>query len=99
MFSPLQGETAKKLLPSLVYAELSTLVYYRKGTLFFRSSAVISICRDMAWYGVLFVPLLLVPRTVRDALYNWIASNRKSLFASNAKCPTISANDRLRFLK
>ena len=99
MFSPLQGETAKKLLPLQAITDLSTLVYYRKGKLLFRSSAVIGICRDMAWYGVFFVPFLLIPRNVRDALYNWIANNRKSLFASNAKCPTVSPNDRLRFLK
>lgn len=99
MFSPLQGETAKKLLPLQAITDLSTIVYYQKGKLLFRSTAVIRICKDMAWYGVFLVPFLLIPRSIRDAVYNVIANNRKRLFPADAKCPVISASDRLRVLK
>ena len=40
----------------------------------------------------------LVPRALRDGVYNWLARNRHGLFAIGESCPLPTADERARFL-
>jgi predicted DCC family thiol-disulfide oxidoreductase YuxK len=97
-FAAIQGEVAKGLLPSSMIAELSSLVYYRKGKCLVKSRAALTIFRDMSWYGFLALPLFLVPRFLADAIYDWIARNRYAWFGKRASCRIPSAEEKNRFL-
>ncbi len=98
LFSSLQGSTAKRLVPQEMLVDLSSIVYYRKGSMYTKSTAVLFICKDMAWYGGLALPFLLVPRVVRDGVYNWVARNRYKWFGKSDTCRIPSAAERTRFL-
>ena len=98
LFSSLQGSTAKRLVPQEMLVDLSSIVYYRKGSMYTKSTAVLFICKDMAWYGGLALPFLLVPRFVRDGVYNWVARNRYKWFGKSDTCRIPSAAERTRFL-
>lgn len=97
-FSSLQGEAAKRILPPPVLEDLSSLVYYRKGKCLVKSKAALYIFRDMAWYGFLGLPFFLVPRFLRDAIYDWIARNRYRWFGKRDTCRIPSAEERHRFI-
>lgn len=46
------------------------------GKIFFRSDAAIELARALGGWWKLLVPLCLIPRCLRDAVYKWIASHR-----------------------
>jgi len=98
MFSSLQGNTAKRLLTDAMVKDLSSIVYYRNGKCFVKSTAVLLIMRDMAWYGVLCLPFLIVPTLVRDTIYDWVARNRYRWFGKRDACRIPSPEERSRFL-
>jgi len=98
LFSSLQGSNAQRILPQELLVNLSSIVYYRKGRIYTKSTAVLFICKDMAWYGGLALPFLLVPRFARDGVYNWIARNRYKWFGKSDTCRIPSAAERTRFL-
>ena len=98
LFSSLQGSTAKRLLPHEMLVDLSSIVYHRRGRIYTKSTAVLFICKDMAWYGGLVLPFLLVPRIVRDGVYNWVAQNRYKWFGKSDACRVPTAVERTRFL-
>jgi len=106
-FAPLQGETAARLLPALcLAADLQTLIFVRgAGTpgvrADVRSSGVLEILRVVGgvwgWLGA----LRLVPRSLRDAVYDWVARHRYSWFGrldAAAACRLPSGGSRARFL-
>jgi predicted DCC family thiol-disulfide oxidoreductase YuxK len=98
LFSSLQGSNAQRVLPQELLVDLSSIVYYRRGRIFTKSTAVLFICNDMAWYGGLALPFFLVPRFVRDGVYNWVARNRYKWFGKSDTCRVPSAAERTRFL-
>jgi predicted DCC family thiol-disulfide oxidoreductase YuxK len=98
LFSSLQGQRAKELLPREMIEELSSIVYYRKGRCHIKSTAVLLIFFDMAWYGFIVLPFFLVPTFLRDAVYNWIARNRYRWFGKRESCRVPSPRERNRFL-
>ena len=75
-FAPLQGETAR-VRGLAGYADRSgSIVVVREGVVFLRSDACLEIAAALG--GAWRICLLgrLVPRLVRDGIYNLVASNR-----------------------
>jgi predicted DCC family thiol-disulfide oxidoreductase YuxK len=97
-FSSLQGETAKQLLTPAIVSDLSSIVYYRNGNCYLRSTAVLLIFHDMAWYGFTGLIFFVIPRFIRDAFYNGIARNRYRWFGKRQACRIPTAEERSRFL-
>lgn len=97
-FSSLQGSAATRLLPEAMVRDLSSIVYYRNGNCLVKSTAVLYIFRDMAWYGFLALPFFLVPRFLRDAIYSWVATNRYRWFGKRQNCRIPSPEERSRFI-
>ncbi|MFM7726205.1 MAG: thiol-disulfide oxidoreductase DCC family protein [Flavobacteriales bacterium] len=97
-FAPLQGSTASSILPSEFTRELSSMVYYRKGKIMVRSAAAIWVLSDCAWYAKPIMIALLVPRDVRDGIYNWVAKNRHRITQRAPSCRLPDPIDRIRFL-
>jgi len=75
-FAPLQGETAKRVLSQhhLDPTSLSSVILVDKGKAYTQSSAAIL-------YG-----LIIIPKTLRDFLYNIIARNRYRWFGKKETC-------------
>jgi predicted DCC family thiol-disulfide oxidoreductase YuxK len=98
MFASLQSDAAKRILPPSMLTELSSLVYYRNGKCHVKSRAALFIFRDMAWYGFLGMPLLLLPPFLGDAIYDWVARNRYKWFGKRETCRIPSPQERNRFM-
>ncbi|MFT4569553.1 MAG: putative DCC family thiol-disulfide oxidoreductase YuxK [Hyphomicrobiaceae bacterium] len=93
-FAPLAGESFAKFGPHTAASTPDAIAVSEAGaaTLLWRSDAVIRVCNRLGgvWRVVAF-GLSLLPRWLRDAGYDVIASRRKSLFGSTTQaCPLIS---------
>ena len=98
-FASLQGESAKVLLPEEWLNDLSSIVYYRRGKCYVKSTAVLFIFIDLAWYGVLVLPFFLVPTFIRNYMYDGIARNRYRWFGKRSSCRIPTTEEQSRFLK
>lgn len=104
-FAPLQGETAREVLrrhPD-VMGDLSTVLYVRDfggpaETIHQRSDAAAAILRDLGGRYRLLACFRLLPRPVRDAIYDWIAAHRYRWFGTLDACHLPEKGDELRFL-
>ncbi|MHC1733955.1 MAG: thiol-disulfide oxidoreductase DCC family protein [Bacteroidales bacterium] len=80
-FVPLQSEEGREMLhkAGLTGNELDTVVYEKSGRHYLRSSAVLSILRDLGRGWKLLYSLVIVPAVIRDFFYRLIARNRHML--------------------
>lgn len=100
-FAPLQGEIAKRRadLP----ADLKSIVFVTNhGTtqeqLYFRSDAVLQILNQLGGFWRVVSWLRIIPRPLRDAIYNAIAQRRYRWFGKFDVCRVPSPEIRARFL-
>jgi predicted DCC family thiol-disulfide oxidoreductase YuxK len=101
-FAPLQGSTFLEKVPIERRAGLpdSVIVLTGEGELLARSDAFLHICRRLGgrWRWMAGV-LSIVPRGLRDAVYNFVARVRYRVFGRRDDlCPIVPADLRERFL-
>lgn len=104
-FAPLQGETFAGLEPDLGLEEgIDSIVYVRRvgegePQVFVRSDAVLQALRDAAGpWAVVAAVARLVPRFLRDPLYDWIARHRYRWFGRYDACRLPDPDRRERLL-
>jgi len=97
-FSPLQGELAKSLLTEEEIERTDTVVYWRKGVCYRRSSAVIYALADAALWLKWVHVFRLIPKRWRDRLYDAFARNRYRWFGRYDHCKIPSEDERSRFI-
>ena len=93
MFAPLQSVYARTLLedPELGFEEfqagdLDSFVLIAAGKVNLRSDAWLSICTQLdGWPGLLRV-FRVVPRFIRDAIYDFIGQHRYRWFGKKPEC-------------
>lgn len=100
-FAPLQGETFSALVPAGARESLpdSIIVRTAHGVLLVRSAAFIHILRRLGGgWRVLAAILAVVPRGLRDAVYDFVARVRYRIFGRRDDlCPIVPAELRKRF--
>ena len=102
LFAPLQGATFRQRIPEpdrLLLPD-SLVLQTTQGQLLTRSAAVLQILTRLGGpWRLLAAVGSLVPRPVRDALYNFVAGIRFRLFARpDDFCPLVPKERRARFL-
>jgi predicted DCC family thiol-disulfide oxidoreductase YuxK len=100
-FGSLQGETAKEILPPNVSnwsGDPSSVIYFRDGKLYDRSSAILMIFWDLGGLWTIAITFWIIPKCLRDLAYGWVAKNRYRLFGKRSTCRIPSAEERERFL-
>ena len=99
-FAALQGDTAKLLLPryGISLNRLSSVIFIDAGKVYTQSSAAIRICRHLDGGWKLFYGLMIIPKFIRDALYNIIARNRYKWFGKKEECMVPTPEQKERFL-
>jgi predicted DCC family thiol-disulfide oxidoreductase YuxK len=100
-FAPLQGTTFESRVPPERRATLpdSVIILTREGNLLTRSDAFLHILRRLGGGWKTLAGILgLIPRALRDAVYNVIAKIRYRVFGRrDALCPIVPAEIRARF--
>lgn len=97
--APLQGETAKRLLPPLPHNPEEWSIYFLDETgLYAQSEAVVQILRRLGGIWTLFSIAGIIPVSLRDMVYRIVASNRYRILGKRDTCRIPSEPERSRFL-
>ena len=98
-FAPMQGETARELLPADDIKRLDTMVLLTSSGSYRRTAAAVRILRKLPgiwpWLGAI---LWLIPGPLRDAGYRIVSANRLKWFGKKETCRIPTAEERERFL-
>jgi predicted DCC family thiol-disulfide oxidoreductase YuxK len=97
-FASLQGEKGQALLRefNLAGPHLDSFVLIEGDKAYTRSTAALRIAKLTGGFWKILYGLIIVPRFIRDAVYNLIARNRYRWFGKKEECmiPTPELRDR-----
>ena len=102
-FATLQSEIAKITLPASGYPlqsvqNVDNLVYIRLGKLMIKSNAMLSIAVDIGGVYKATALLYVIPKLIRDVIYDAFARRRYGWFGKNEFCRVPTVNELTRFL-
>lgn len=87
-FGSLQSDNVRELLLPFHYSsqEISTVVLIQDNVLYTQSTAVLRICRLLPGAWPLLYGFIIIPRPLRDFIYNLVAKNRYKIFGRQDTC-------------
>ncbi len=87
-YAALQSETGQQLLlqSGLTWKEMQSFIFLESGKVYTRSTAALKVCRHLNAIWPLCYGFIIVPRFIRDGIYNWIAGNRYKWFGKREQC-------------
>ena len=97
-FAPLQGITARKRFGDPGQVDPTTIVLEMDGVTYERSTAALRILSALGGIWSFAAVLRLVPRFIRDAVYDWVARHRYGWFGRRDTCRLPTAEERAVFL-
>jgi predicted DCC family thiol-disulfide oxidoreductase YuxK len=99
-FASLQSSFGQDLLTGhdLPANTLDSVVLVDEGKVYIRSTAALRIVRRLSGLWPLLYLLILVPRPIRDAVYDFIARHRYRWFGKRESCLLPTPENRKRFL-
>ena len=99
-FAAIQSEIGREIFQrrGLDPANLHTFVFITDGRIFLRSDAAIEVVARFGGAWKLLRVFSLVPRSVRDAIYSFIAQNRYRWFGRHEVCMIPTPEIKERFL-
>lgn len=100
IFASLQSDAAKNILLqyNLKNYSLNSLVLIEEGQLFQKSTAVLKICRHLNWPWKLFYVFKLLPKFLRDKVYEFVAKRRYRWFGKKDSCVLMIPEYKNRFI-
>ena len=98
LFSPLQGETAKKKLTTTQRHTLDSIIFYHNGVSLNKSTAILTILKVIGGTWGLLYGFIIMPRFIRDLVYDCVANNRYRLFGKFDQCKIPSPQQKKQFL-
>jgi predicted DCC family thiol-disulfide oxidoreductase YuxK len=91
-----QGVLKKYELPP---SYLDTLVLVEEGKVYLGSTAALRVARLLGGGWPLFYGLIIIPKGIRDRIYQWISEHRYQWFGRRDTCRMPTANEQEHFLK
>jgi predicted DCC family thiol-disulfide oxidoreductase YuxK len=87
-FTALQSETGQQLLKraGLSHESFNTVVLVADNQIYTQSDAVLEITRRLGGFWSLLYVFKIIPRFIRNAVYNWVARNRYRWFGRSESC-------------
>lgn len=97
-FASLQGQTAKKFIPNFNLNDNDTVVYWSEGNEYQRSSAILNVLADLGGAWKLVRIFFIIPESVRNSIYRWVAAHRYRFFTRRDTCRIPNENEKSRLL-
>ena len=101
LFAPMQSEAGQKLLQqyNLPADDMQSFIFIDAGKVYKQSTGALKVCRYLRGLWPLCYGFMVVPKFIRDGIYNWIAKNRYKWFGIRQACMIPTAEVKARFLK
>jgi predicted DCC family thiol-disulfide oxidoreductase YuxK len=99
-FAPLQSEAGQKLLQqyNLPANEMRSFIFIENGIIYKQSTAALKVCRHLRGLWPLCYGFIIIPKFIRDGIYNWIARNRYKWFGMRQSCMIPTPEVKARFI-
>lgn len=94
-YTSLQGEYVKNLE---INSSIDSLIYYRNDEVYYRSTALLKIVKDLGGVWNLMQIFYIVPPFIRDAVYDLVAKYRYKIFGKVEECSVVSSEKKELFL-
>ncbi len=100
LFTPMQSAAGQKLLGqhNLPPDDMKSFVFIENNTVYNRSTAALKVCKHLRGLWPLCYGFIIVPKFIRDGIYNWIAKNRYKWFGKKETCMIPTQEVKTRFL-
>lgn len=99
-FAPLQSQIAKKILKShhLSADDFRSFVFIENNIAYTSSTAALRVFKHLDQLWPLMYGFIIVPKFLRDGVYNWISRHRYRWFGKKEICMVPTPELRPRFL-
>jgi len=99
-FASLQSETGQKCLSEYNFynTEFDTIILIEKGELYTRSATALRIAKSISGIWKLFYIFIIVPRPIRNYLYDLLSRNRYKWFGKKDACRIPSESEKKKFI-
>ena len=102
-YCTLQSDIAKSTLKNynnlILEKKFTTIYYYSNGNLYNKSSAILHIFLELSTFQKIIARVLFViPKFIRDSIYNIISRNRYKLFGKKETCRLATKEEKQQFL-
>jgi predicted DCC family thiol-disulfide oxidoreductase YuxK len=99
-FAASQSTIGQKLLHEVGMdnIQLETVLYLKGDTCFRESSAILEILKDLGGVWALAVVFKIIPSTLRNATYQYLAKKRYHIFGKRSSCYSPTPENQKRFL-
>jgi predicted DCC family thiol-disulfide oxidoreductase YuxK len=99
-FAAMQSPVGQRVLKHYGYPStfLDSLILVEKGKVYLGSTAALRVARHLRRGWPLLYPLIILPKGIRDSIYQWIGANRYAWFGRRESCRMPTPSERARFL-
>ncbi|SIO13420.1 thiol-disulfide oxidoreductase DCC family protein [Algoriphagus halophilus] len=96
----LQDETSKRILERFEVDKnyLDSIVLLESDQIYYKSTAALKIAKNLSGLWPLLHPLVILPESFRDFIYDWIGNNRYKWFGKKSTCRLPTKEERQKFL-
>ena len=100
LFASLQGKTGQEVLKrfKLPVDNFNSFILVEGDHVYTQSTAVLKMLKKLGGGWKLFYAFIIVPKFIRNAVYNWIARNRYKWYGKRDECMVPTPELRERFL-
>ena len=100
LFASLQSSMGQQLLAqyNLPLDELNSFILIQNNNAYSRSTGALKVVKKLKGLWPLLYGFILVPKFIRDGVYNWIGKNRYKWFGKNEACMIPTPELKARFL-
>lgn len=86
-FTRLSGKTANYILSNNKnLVDVDSIIFYLNGNIYIKSDAVIRISKSLGFPYNMMSIFKIIPRSIRDIFYDFVARNRYKFFGKANKC-------------
>jgi predicted DCC family thiol-disulfide oxidoreductase YuxK len=99
-FTSLQSDIGQQLMKDHGFPtdELNTVILIKNGQVYTHSDAPLQIARHLSFPWPLFSIFAIVPKMIRDRIYDWVARNRYKWYGKKDSCMIPTPELKSRFL-
>lgn len=99
-FASLQGAAGQEILKEqgLSATQFNSFILLHEGKMYMKSSAALKAAQLLGWPLKLVYGFIIVPKFIRDGVYNLIAKNRYKWFGKKDACMIPTKELRSKFL-
>lgn len=100
LFAAIQSPAGQRVLMhyGLPLNYLESLVFVEKGKVYQGSTAALRVARKLRRGWPLLYPLILLPASIREPIYQWIGTNRYTWFGRKETCRMPNSSEKEWFL-